>query len=100
MQKTSPDKKVAFEIGCTANVVLLTPTRIFCASIGDSRSMLIRKDTFEVLSQDHKPTNPYEKNRIKKAGGRVTNGRINNGLNISRSFGDFAVKNNQKKLYN
>lgn len=56
--------------------------------------MLIRRDSLETLSEDHKPTNPYEKNRIKKAGGKVNNGRINNGLNISRSFGDFALKNN------
>ena len=94
MPKTAPNKKIASETGCTANIVLITPIKIFCANIGDSRSMLIRKDNLEALSQDHKPTNPYEKNRIKRAGGRVSNGRINNGLNISRSFGDFALKSN------
>ena len=34
-----------------------------------------------------------------KAGGKVTNGRINGGLNISRAFGDFELKSNQKKTY-
>ena len=26
--------------GCTANVILLTPTEIYCANCGDSRSIL------------------------------------------------------------
>ena len=49
------------------------------------------------LTHDHKPTNTSEKNRILKAGGKVTNGRINNGLNVSRAFGDFKLKSDSKK---
>ena len=49
------------------------------------------------LTHDHKPTNTSEKNRILKAGGKVMNGRINNGLNVSRAFGDFKLKSDSKK---
>ena len=40
-----------------------------------------------------------EKNRILAAGGSVQNGRVNGGLNLSRSFGDFAFKSVPKKVY-
>ena len=38
-----------------------------------------------------------EKERILRAGGFVSEGRINANLNLSRAFGDFEYKNNQKK---
>ncbi len=41
--------------GCTANVVLITPNKIFTANAGDSRSILSRKGTAIPLSFDHKP---------------------------------------------
>lgn len=45
------------------------------------------------LSEDHKPTDIAEQDRIIKAGGYVTaEGRINGNLNLSRSFGDFKFK--------
>lgn len=47
------------------------------------------------MSFDHKPTNPKEKERIEKAGGRVINGRIDNGINVSRGFGDHKFYKNK-----
>jgi len=47
------------------------------------------------MSIDHKPSNQNERNRIERAGGKVSNGRINGGLNMSRSLGDFAYKQNE-----
>ncbi len=41
--------------GCTANVVLITPTKIFTANAGDSRAVLCRKGNATALSFDHKP---------------------------------------------
>ena len=45
------------------------------------------------MSIDHKPELPNEFNRIKKAGGRIIEGRVNGLLNLSRSIGDFQFKN-------
>ena len=69
-------------------VVLITGESIFTANIGDCRAVLNRGGSAVALSTDHKPTNPLEKSRIIKSGGKVINGRINNGLNVSRALGD------------
>ena len=42
------------------------------------------------MSFDHKPEDEPEKERINKAGGKVTmDGRVNGGLNLSRAIGEF-----------
>ena len=51
------------------------------------------------LSLDHKPENQDEFNRIKKAGGKIVNGRIDGGLNVSRTFGDFNYKQKKELKY-
>jgi serine/threonine protein phosphatase PrpC len=80
--------------GCTANVVLITKTEIYCANAGDSRSVLSRKGKAKELSQDHKPTLPNEKRRIERANGFVEDSRTNGVLAMSRSIGDFEYKSN------
>jgi len=72
--------------------VLITPTKIFCANLGDSRSVINSNGKAVELSRDHKPDNLVEKTRIVKAGGEVVNSRINNDISVSRSFGDFLFK--------
>lgn len=79
-------------VGCTANVVLITPKAFICANAGDSRSVLCRDGKAVALSEDHKPESPIEEARIKKAGGVITMGRVNGGLNLTRSMGDFDYK--------
>ena len=82
--------------GCTANVVLITRNKIFVANAGDSRAVLCRNGKTIELSKDHKPQLPGEFARIKEAGGKVVMGRVNGGLNLTRSFGDFEYKGNKK----
>jgi len=86
-------------VGCTANVVLITPHTIFVANAGDSRSVLCREGKAVALSEDHKPDSPIEEARIKKAGGMISMGRVNGGLNLTRSFGDFDYKRNKSLSY-
>ena len=82
-------------VGCTATVVLITKTEYICANAGDSRTVLGRSSGSETcvpLSEDHKPDNEEEKNRIIRAGGFVEENRVNGSLNLSRSMGDFEYK--------
>ena len=79
--------------GCTACVVLII------ANAGDSRAVLCRKRQAVSLSLDHKPSNDGELKRIVAAGGSIVAGRINGALNLSRSFGDLAFKQQKKRSY-
>lgn len=44
------------------------------------------------MSEDHKPDNKDEKERIRSAGGFVSEGRVNGNLNLSRALGDLEYK--------
>ena len=55
------------------------------------------------MSVDHKPEDDLERNRIEKAGGRVTaDGRVNGGLNLSRAIGNkyLRLKNIKDNITN
>lgn len=80
--------------GSTAIVALVSPTHIFWANCGDSRSIFCRNKDLCFATNDHKPFNNIEKNRIEKAGGTVMMQRINGTLAVSRALGDFDYKGN------
>jgi len=46
------------------------------------------------MSYDHKPDLETEKQRVIKAGGFISEGRINGNLNLSRAIGDMEYKKN------
>merc|ERR1712141_818550 len=82
--------------GCTAVVALLVGQELFVANAGDSRCVVCRDGKAIEMSFDHKPEDDPERDRITKAGGRVTpDGRVNGGLNLSRAIGDHAYKTNK-----
>jgi serine/threonine protein phosphatase PrpC len=85
---TGPKYEEESHAGCTANVVLITPDFIYCANAGDSRAIACQDKKPLELSRDHKPEDPIELDRITKAGGSVSYGRVNGGLNLSRALGD------------
>ncbi|OTF70277.1 protein phosphatase 2C-like protein, partial [Euroglyphus maynei] len=69
--------------------------KINYANVGDSRCVLSREGKAVDMSEDHKPEDDKEKERIINAGGEITfDGRVNGGLNLSRAIGDHMYKNN------
>ena len=64
--------------GSTCIVVLITPTHIYTANVGDSRAILARKNESNSrqikcirLSVDQKPSLESERQRILSFGGRI-----------------------------
>ena len=80
--------------GCTANVILMTPEKVYCANAGDSRAVAAVSGKASPLSFDHKPEDKNELARITNAGGTVNMGRVDGGLNLSRAIGDLEYKKN------
>jgi len=84
--------------GSTITIIYLLPDNILVLNIGDSKSLLIYNNyTYKELTTDHKPYITLERKRIEKAKGKISNGLINNDLNVSRTLGDFKYKS-QKSL--
>lgn len=74
--------------GSTAVVALLVDKQLYVANAGDSRCVVGRDGQAIEMSFDHKPEDEPEKKRIEGAGGIVScDGRVNNGLNLSRAIG-------------
>lgn len=90
-------------VGCTATVVFIFKEYdtihgnrrvLYCANVGDSKSVLIRNEEVVVLTTDHKCSNAEEVERIKGMGGIVFNSRLYGQLALSRALGDHSMKNN------
>ncbi len=55
---------------------------------------MVRKDgTWQALTEDHKPDNEFERQRIQNAHGYVANARVDGNLAVSRAVGDYIYKN-------
>ena len=102
--------------GSCAVVILFVDYKIYVANVGDSRALFSENNgkNFVAITEDHKPNNPKEKNRIIKSGGQVyqsqtvisgtdkenLNGQILFGpyrvlpgrLSVSRTIGDIEAK--------
>ena len=60
-----PSSDIAMCCGCTACVVLIADDKLYCANAGDSRCVLSKGGEAYAMSQDHKPSNTQEEDRIK-----------------------------------
>lgn len=78
--------------GSTAVCTLISSTHFYFANCGDSRAVLSRNKRAFFATEDHKPINPAERERIQKAGGSVMVQRVNGSLAVSRALGDFEYK--------
>lgn len=82
-----------YTFGSTANIVLITSSKIYQINIGDSRSLIFSGLDIVCETIDCKPE--QEKERIEAVGGWITNvfcPRVNDIYATSRSFGDFCCK--------
>jgi len=80
------------ESGCTAVCSIITPSHIVCANVGDSRCVVGTDEKTISMTEDHKPSNLEERQRIESAGGFVMWDRVNGELAMSRALGDFRYK--------
>lgn len=83
--------------GSTATTAMMLGNQLYCANVGDSRTMLCRGFKPLPLSQDHKPGREDEARRIRAAGGFVINNRVMGELAVSRAFGDSEFKKSLKE---
>lgn len=82
-------------LGSTATMVYLIKEEeycLYCANLGDSRSILISKNGFSRITYEHKANDDFENKRVKDSGGIIFGGRLFGQFNLTRSFGDAAFK--------
>ncbi|XP_076873007.1 protein phosphatase, Mg2+/Mn2+ dependent, 1Ab [Brachyhypopomus gauderio] len=92
MRAISERKHSADRSGSTAVGLMVSPSHFYFINCGDSRALLSRGERVHFFTQDHKPSNPLEKERIQNAGGAVMIQRVNGSLAVSRALGDFDYK--------
>ena len=66
--------------------------KIHVVNSGDSRCVMAKAGKVVELSIDHTPHQDHEIARILKAGSKIVRGRVDGGLNLTRSLGDFKYK--------
>ena len=79
--------------GTTATVALLKEGKLYIANLGDSRSVLVRKNnTIESLTRDHRASDESEQEIIRSNGGTIESVkgemRVNGTLAVTRAIGD------------
>eukprot|EP01117_Protostelium_nocturnum_P013846 TRINITY_DN520_c0_g1_i1.p2 TRINITY_DN520_c0_g1~~TRINITY_DN520_c0_g1_i1.p2 ORF type:complete len:295 (-),score=85.33 TRINITY_DN520_c0_g1_i1:2279-3163(-) len=89
--------------GSTAAVVLIAKSKnnqlddirtVHVANAGDSKAILCRNGVAVEITEEHKPSNPKEKERLENAKPQVwiVNDKVAGMLGVSRSFGDMELK--------
>ena len=85
-------------VGSTATIVYIEKLKennkriLYCANVGDSRCVLVSKNGVYRLSYDDRVKDPQENERINKNGGIIVNNRVYGQLMLSRSFGDWRIR--------
>ena len=88
-------------MGSTGTIVHLlwendTTLVVYTGNVGDSRVSLISKNHIIRLSYDHRMSDEKEKERIMKSGLEIINERIGGELMLTRVFGDYEFKQDEK----
>ncbi len=77
--------------GSTAVVAVEINGKLHVANAGDARAVLLRRGKAQRLSVDHRTTLESERERIRRGGGVVLNGRLGGVIEVTRALGDAAV---------
>jgi protein phosphatase PTC1 len=89
-------KEVDDNSGCTTNLIYLcyegNKRVVYSGNVGDSRSILLRESGALRLSYDHKAIDKEEQKRVKQEGGVIIRKRLYGTLAVTRSLGDFEMK--------
>ena len=84
------------KVGSTANISYIDRKNgkryLHCANVGDTRSILVKRNRTIRLSYDDRVSDPKERERIIKQGGVIFDERIYGQLMLSRCFGDWGLK--------
>lgn len=79
--------------GSTGTFCIVKPDyHVTVANVGDSRIIICRGNQIIFQTQDHKPQDPLQRQRILRCGGLVVSNRVDGDLAVSRAFGDSAFK--------
>ena len=97
-QKNPESEEINLRTGCTACVLSVDEKnkKLYFANAGDSRVVMCKNGIAEAKSIDHKPELQSEKDRIYKAEGWISEGRVMGNINLTRGFGDLEYKKNKK----
>lgn len=83
--------------GTTVALTIIDHDHLLSANIGDTKIILVKNSSFEVLSYDHVASDIGEQSRIEHAGGCIINHRntmrVCGQIAITRSIGDARYKN-------
>ena len=96
-QKNPESDEINLRTGCTACVLSVDEKnkKLYFANAGDSRVVMCKNGIAEAKSIDHKPELQSEKDRIYKAEGWISDGRVMGNINLTRGFGDLEYKKNK-----
>ena len=96
-QKNPESDEISLRTGCTACVCAIEEKskKVYFANAGDSRVVICKKGKAIPMSVDHKPDLEKEKDRIYKADGWISDGRVKGNLNLTRGLGDLEYKSNK-----
>ena len=91
----SREKFIGYEMGTTANIMLIRNNVLYIANVGDSLSVMYKDKKAYNLNREHQIVIEEEKDRVIKSGAKIKNYRINGMLNLTRAIGDFRFKSNK-----
>ena len=98
--KDPESNDISMRTGCTACVMSIDETnkKLYFANAGDSRVVMCKKGIAEAMSEDHKPEMESEKNRIYKADGWISDGRVKGNLNKGKNTKENTLLNSEKSM--